>query len=81
MSHVPHDLPEMLELSAADLNTRLEGDQHLARLAERYRELNREIHRAETDVEPTSDDHLHEMKKERLSLLDTLRHGLVEASA
>ncbi|MEM6487052.1 MAG: DUF465 domain-containing protein [Pseudomonadota bacterium] len=76
MSHVPHDLPEMLELEPAALSQRLQADAHLAREAEAYRTLNRTIHRAETDVEPTSDDHLHAMKRERLALLDRLRSAL-----
>jgi len=54
MTHVPHDLPEMLGLDAAEINRLEEGDPHLARQCEAYRELNREIHRCETDVQPTS---------------------------
>ncbi|MEM9781462.1 MAG: YdcH family protein [Pseudomonadota bacterium] len=76
MSHVPHDLTEMLGITPAALNARLQTDAHMAREVETYRTLNRAIHRAETDVEPTCDDHLHEMKRERLALLDRLRAAL-----
>ncbi|MEL6775146.1 MAG: DUF465 domain-containing protein [Pseudomonadota bacterium] len=76
MSHVPHDLPEMLEIPAEAVQARAAEDAHFARQTEAYHVLNRAIHRAETDVEPTSDDHLSEMKKERLALLDTLRAAL-----
>ena len=45
---------------------------HFARLADRYHEINRAIHRAEAEVEPTSDDILEEMKKQRLHLKDEI---------
>ncbi|MEM7529083.1 MAG: DUF465 domain-containing protein [Pseudomonadota bacterium] len=79
MSHVPHELPEMLEVDAAVISARTASDAHFAREAEEYHTLNRAIHRAETDVEPTSDDHLHEMKRRRLALLDTMKAALATA--
>lgn len=79
MSHVPHELPEMLEVPAETLNARAADDAHFAREMEAYHTLNRAIHRAETDIEPCSDDHLHGLKKERLALLDRLRATLAEA--
>lgn len=78
MSHVPHELPEMLEVSAEALNARAATDAHLAREMEAYHVLNRAIHRAETDIEPTSDDHLHDMKKQRLAMLDRFRAALAQ---
>ncbi|MEL6264553.1 MAG: DUF465 domain-containing protein [Pseudomonadota bacterium] len=78
MSHVPHELPEMLAIESAALTARAQADAHFAREAEAYHVLNRAIHRAETDIEPTSDDHLGEMKRERLALLDRLRAALAE---
>ena len=48
------------------------GDAHFARLADRYEHLNREIHRIETDVEPSSDEVLEKLKKERLKLKDEI---------
>lgn len=72
MSHVPHELndefPEWVQ-QMADLR---QSDTHFKRLAERYHDLNRDIHRAETDVEPTSDTHLTEMRKTRLGLKDEI---------
>ncbi|MEM7498791.1 MAG: DUF465 domain-containing protein [Pseudomonadota bacterium] len=79
MSHVPHELPEMLEVEPAVIRARAEQDAHFAREVEEYHRLNRDIHRAETDVEPCADTHLHEMKRRRLALLDTLRTSLTEA--
>ena len=72
MSHVPHELaqdfPEQADL-IHDLKTK---DTHFARLADAYHEVNRAVHRAETDVEPTSDDHLTDMRKERMRLKDEI---------
>jgi hypothetical protein len=76
MSHVPHDLPEMLGIDTAEIHRLGEADPHFARQCEQYRELNREIHRCETDVQPTSEDALHEMKKRRLALLDEIRAAM-----
>lgn len=78
MSHVPHELAEEFP-NAADTMSRLrQQNAHFAKLADRYHELNRAIHRAETDVEPTDDLHMTEMRKERLALKDEIA-GLLAA--
>jgi uncharacterized protein YdcH (DUF465 family) len=51
---------------------------HFARLADRYHDVNRAIHRAEAEVEPMSDDALEEMKKQRLHLKDEIA-GMLRA--
>ncbi|KAG1647396.1 Polyphosphate:ADP/GDP phosphotransferase [Nymphon striatum] len=72
MSHTPHELseefPEMTEQLAA---LRL-VDSHFVKLTDNYHTLNRALHRAETNVEPTSDDHMVGMRKERLALKDEI---------
>lgn len=45
-----------------------ETDNHSARLVEEYHELNREIHRVETRVEPSSEDVEEELKRRRVRL-------------
>ncbi|MEO1722993.1 MAG: DUF465 domain-containing protein [Pseudomonadota bacterium] len=75
MSHVPHELPEMLGAEPAAISAKIAEDAHFAKEAEEYHRLNRAIHRAETDIEPCSDDHLHELKRRRLALLDTLKQA------
>ncbi|MGJ8626063.1 MAG: YdcH family protein [Sulfitobacter sp.] len=78
MSHTPHELaeefPEMAD-AIAQLN---QSDAHFAKLTDTYHTLNRAIHRAETDVEPTSDDHMAEMRKQRLALKDNVYAYLKE---
>lgn len=79
MSHTPHELSEVFADRSEALQRLKADDAHFARLADRYHELNRAIHRAETDAHPISDAALEDMKKERLGLLDDLRHRLVSA--
>ena len=52
--------------------TSLERRLHFAALAERYHVVNRAIHRAESEVEPVSDEHAEELKRQRLALLDEI---------
>ena len=49
-----------------------EGDAHCAARAERYHVGNRAIPRAESEVEPVSDEHAEELKRQRLALLDEI---------
>ena len=49
-----------------------QSDAHFAKLADEYHEKNRAVHRAETDVEPTDDLHLAQMRKERMVLKDQI---------
>lgn len=72
MSHTPHELAAEFPDKVAQIHALKIGNAHFARLAEEYHELNREIHRIETDVTPASDDALEELKKKRLWLKDQL---------
>lgn len=79
MSHVPHELSDEFPDHVADISALRQSDAHFAKLADHYHKLNRELHRAETDVEPTSDDHMTEMRKERLALKDEI-YGILKAN-
>ena len=76
MSHTPHELTEEFP-DKAELIQRLKtADAHFAKLAERYHEINREIHRIETNVEPASDFHSEDLRKQRLALKDEIARAL-----
>lgn len=79
MSHTPHELHEEFPGSAAAIHTLKEQNAHFARLADAYHEVNRAIHRYETDVEPVADDVLEEAKKRRLALKDEIAGMLSDA--
>lgn len=72
MTHTPHELHEAFPDQADKVQTLKASDPHFARLADEYHDLNRAIHRAETDVAPTDDLHMADMRKQRLHLLDQI---------
>lgn len=79
MSHTPHELAEEFP-QAIDLMHRLKlEDAHFARLAEDYHVLNRAIHRAETQVEPVSESHEIDMRRQRMALKDEIARILAAA--
>ena len=72
MSHTPHELDDEFPDHVERLNALKAESAHFRGLAETYHELNRAIHRAETDIEPLSETELEDMKKRRLALLDEI---------
>jgi uncharacterized protein YdcH (DUF465 family) len=72
MSHVPHELHEEFPQHGERIHSLKTSNAHFARLADKYHDVNRAIHRAEAEVEPTGDDILEEMKKQRLHLKDEI---------
>lgn len=72
MSHTPHELTEDFPEYAEKISQLKQSDTHFAKLYEAYHEVNRQVHRAETDVEPTGDDEMEAMRKERMKLKDEL---------
>jgi uncharacterized protein YdcH (DUF465 family) len=72
MSHVPHELVEEFPGASDRIHALKGSDAHFARLADEYHDVNRAIHRMETNVEPTADDVLEKLKKQRLSLKDQI---------
>ncbi len=72
MSHTPHELAADFPEYAEQLHQLKESDAHFQKLADAYHTLNREIHRAETNVEPTDDFNEEEMRKKRMALKDEI---------
>lgn len=81
MTHVPHDLHAEFPQDSALLHSLKMSDPHFQRVAEVYHEVNREIHRIESQVAPSSDQHLEDLKKQRLGLLDDVAEMLAKAKA
>ena len=79
MSHTPHELAEEFPELVDTMHTLKSKDAHFAKLADEYHDLNRAVHRAETDVEPTDDAHMAEMRKKRLALKDEIYAALKKA--
>lgn len=76
MSHTPHELHEDFPEFAERIHALKASDAHFARLAEEYHAINRDVHRAESDLEPTDDFHLAEIRKKRAALKDDLYRQL-----
>ena len=72
MSHTPHELNEEFPRQTEQIAALKLSDAHFAKMSDDYHRLNRAIHRAETDVEPTSDDNMQKMRRERLALKDQI---------
>lgn len=72
MSDTPHGLTSEFPNHAGIIHTLRLEDAHFAKLNNQYHTVNREIQRAETNIEPTSDLHLEELKKHRLVCLDKI---------
>lgn len=70
--HTPHELHEAFPEDAALLTRLKVDDRHFANIAERYHEINRAIHRIESEIEPVSDEHAEDLKKQRLAMLDEI---------
>ena len=76
MSHTPHELSDEFPHDRDVLHELKLGNPHFVTLAERYHEVNGEIHRIEAEIETPSDEYTETLKKKRLALLDEIS-GLV----
>ena len=72
MSHTPHELHEEFPELAEKMTALKTSDAHFTKMADEYHEINRAVHRAETNVEPTDDLHMSEMRKQRAALKDEI---------
>lgn len=79
MSNTPHELHEEFPAEAEKIHALKVSNTHFARLADEYHEINRQVHRAETGVEPVDQFAEVEMRKKRAALKDELYRMLAAA--
>ena len=79
MSHTPNQLDEDFPEMAERMHALKTSNNRFARLLEEYNELNRDSHRIETRVEPTSEDVEEELKRRRVRLKDEIAQMLAGA--
>lgn len=72
MSHTPHELAEEFPDKVDLMHTLKQSDAHFARLADEYHEINRAVHRAETNVEPMEELAEVDLRKKRAFLKDEI---------
>lgn len=79
MTHTPHELPEIFPSDVDLIHELKEQNAHFAKVAEQHHEVNRAIHRIESEIEPASDMHVENLKKQRLALQDEAAEMLASA--
>lgn len=78
MSHTPHELAEEFPDKVDRMSELKQSNAHFSKLADEYHEVNRAVHRAETNVEPMDDLAEGELRKKRALLKDEI-WGLLSA--
>jgi hypothetical protein len=72
MSHTPHELADDFPAEKDRISELKRTSPHFAKLAERYHEVNRAIHRMEERIEPVADSTELSFRRERTMLKDQL---------
>lgn len=72
MSHTPHELAEEFPEFADKMHAMKQTDAHFAKLADEYHDINRQVHRAETNVEPMEQLAEEQLRKQRSALKDQI---------
>ncbi|MFZ1775518.1 MAG: YdcH family protein [Rhizobiaceae bacterium] len=78
MTGMPHELDNDFPEHAARIHQLKDGSARFRKLFDAYNEINRAVHRAETDIEPTDDVHLEDLRKQRVRLKDEI-YGMLTA--
>lgn len=80
MSNTPHTLGEEFPDQMEQIHALKSSDPRFARLLADYDEVNDEIHVAETNVQPTSQDHETQLRKRRLAIKDEIAQALTQSA-
>lgn len=72
MSHTPHELAEEFPDKVEIMRGLKQNDAHFAKLSDEYHEINRAVHRAETNIEPMEELAEVELRKKRAQLKDAI---------
>ncbi|WP_421736561.1 YdcH family protein [Caulobacter sp.] len=78
MSNTPHELHEEFPQDADRIHALKTSDAHFAKLVDGYHEINRAVHRMETNIEAVADAVLEDFKKQRLELKDKIASALAK---
>lgn len=81
MGHTPHELSEEFPNEVDRISALKQNDGHFAKLVDEYHEVNRTVHRAETNIEPMEQLHEEELRKKRMMLKDEIWRILSKSPA
>jgi uncharacterized protein YdcH (DUF465 family) len=76
--HIPHDLQDEFPGEALFIERLIKSNYEFGQLAIHYDGVNRQIYRIESEEEPTADEVLERLKKQRLKLKDDIAALLVK---
>ncbi len=76
--HIPHNLPEEFPAESRLVERLAKKDYEFRQLTMRYDDVNRHIYRIESEEEPTTDEVLEDLKKQRLKLKDEIAIALAK---
>lgn len=80
MSKTPHTLGEEFPDQMDQIHALKASDPRFAQLLADYDEVNDEIHVAETNIQPTSQDHETQLRKRRLAIKDEIAQALTQSA-
>lgn len=72
MGNTPHELIEEFPEHTEKMSDLKASDNHFAKLFDDYHEINRAVHRAETNIEPMEDLAQVDLRKQRAALKDEI---------
>ncbi len=78
MAHTPHELATEFPEFADRIHDMKQSNAHFAKLFDMYHDLNRQVHRAETNVEPMDSLAEADLRKQRAALKDEI-YGMLTA--
>ncbi|MFA7586349.1 MAG: YdcH family protein [Novosphingobium sp.] len=78
MSNTPHTLGDEFPGQMDQIHALKVSNTRFAKLLLDYDAVNDEIHRAETNIAPVTQDHETELRKQRLALKDQIAQALAE---
>ena len=76
--HIPHNLPEEFPEESQLVEQLAKRDYGFRQLTMRYDDVNRHIYQIESEEEPTTDEVLEDLKKQRLKLKDEIAIALAK---
>ena len=76
--HIPHELQDEFPGEVLFIERLIKSNYEFGQLATHYDEVNRQIYRIESEEEPTADEVLERLKKQRLKLKDDIAALLVK---
>lgn len=76
MSNTPHTLGEEFPGKLEAIHALKAQDANFARVLQEYDEVNDQIHKAETNLEPVSEEHEVTLRKRRLALKDKIASAI-----